>query len=845
MKERNILYRGVLARVMLVLMIGLIGKGISHDVSSLVYKDPDAPVEDRVEDLLSRMTLEEKVDMLSGINGFDSKPNERLGIPSIKMTDGPVGVRFGKSTAFPANVAMAASWDIDLVERIGQAIAREAKAKGYNMQLAPCVNIHRVPHGGRNFESFGEDPFLTSRMTVAYVNGIQSEKVIACTKHFACNNQEYKRSSIDTKVDKRTLHEIYLPAFKAAVQEAGCWSIMGAYNKVNGEYCCENNILLTEILKKQWSFRGFVVSDWNAVHSTVKTANAGMDIEMPSGKYFGKKLLEAVEQGVVYESTIDDKVRRILRAMFSMDFFDQSESDSATFNAPEHHNLALESAKAGIVLLKNEKNLLPLNKDKIKSIAVIGPNAAIARVGGGGSCLVNPPYSVSPLEGLKKKAGDSIQINYAKGSLMENDTQPIESAYLKPPAGNGDEQGLLAEYFNNIEFKGKPAIRRIDKQVNFRWIMLPPANGIQPDSYSIRWTGKLTPPKTGKYRLSVTSDDGSRLYFDGRLLINNWGNHADVTKTAIVEMEEGKSYNVKMEYFENKGFATAILGWQEISDNYLERAIDIAKKSDVAVLFVGLSDNYETEGRDREYLSLPPGQDELIATVAKANSKTIVVLNSGSPVLMNKWIDKIPALLQAWYPGQEGGNAVADILFGDFNPSGKLPMTFIKKWEDSPAYENYPGKNDVVNYAEGIFVGYRHFDKKQIEPLFPFGHGLSYTSFGYDSLQVTLKTITKGEKLEVSFVLENKGSREGAEVVQLYVSDEKSSVDRPPKELKSFKKVHLKPHEKQLVQFTLDQRALAYYDVDQKNWLAEPGKFQVLIGSSSKDIRLKGKFKLK
>lgn len=846
MKRRYPFYYGILTRFVLVFLICLGGNGISQDVSSPAYQNPQASVEERVEDLLSRMTIEEKIDMLSGIHHFDSKANVRLGIPAMKMTDGPVGVRWGNATAFPAGVAMAASWDPNLVEKIGQAIAREAKARGRNVQLAPCVNIHRVPHSGRNFESFGEDPFLASRIAVAYMNGIQSEKVISTIKHFACNNQEYRRGTIDMKVDERTLHEIYLPAFKAAVQEAGCWSVMGAYNKLNGDYCCENHNLLTEILKKRWGFQGFVMSDWNAVHSTVKTANAGIDLEMPSGKYLGRKdILKAVKQGKVNESTVNDKIRRILRAMFSMGFFDRVEADPGALDTPEHRQLALKAAQAGIVLLKNEGNLLPLDQNKIRSIAVIGPNAAFCRTGGGGSSFVSPFYSVSPLKGIQRKVEDKIEICYAAGTLMKNDFLPIESPYLKPPNGNSNEQGLLAEYFDNIEFKGDPVIRRIDKQVNFRWGTLAPANGIPPDSFSIRWTGKMISPETGKYILSVTSDDGTRLYLDDRLLIDSWGIHADLTKTAIVELEKGKSYNIKMEYFENAGRATAILGWMEISDNYLENAVEIAKKSDVAIVFVGLSDNFETEGQDRENLSLPSGQDELITAVVRVNSKTIVVLNSGAAVLMNEWIDKIPSILEAWYPGQEGGNAVADILFGDFNPCGKLPTTFIKNWEDSPAYKNYPGKNDVVNYNEGIFVGYRHFDKKQIEPLFPFGHGLSYTNFGYDDLQVTPKTIKQGDKLEVSFELENKGPREGAEVVQLYISDAKSSVDRPPKELKSFKKVHLKPQEKQLIHFTLDQSVLSYYDVDQKNWVAEPGMFQVLIGSSSKDIRLKGEFELK
>lgn len=835
----------------------LIGTVFSQGNSLPVYKNTQIPVEERIEDLLSRMSLEEKVDMLSG-TGFESKPNERLGIPSLNMTDGPVGVRWGKATAFPAGIAMAASWDTALVERIGQALARETKAKGRNVLLGPCVNIQRVPHAGRNFESFGEDPYLASRMAVSYVKGVQSEKVIATTKHLACNNQEYERGSIDTRVDERALREIYLPAFNAAVQEADCWAIMSAYNRLNGHYCSSNTALLTDILKNEWGFQGFTMSDWGAVHSTIPTLFAGLDIEMPEAKYLIKEdVLEAVKSGTVKESKIDDKIRRMLRAMFVMEFFDQparqgftggKEPDTGALDTPEHRKLALETAQESIVLMKNERNLLPLDIKKIKSIAVIGPNAAISRTGGGGSSRVIPFYSISPLEALRNKIGKDVKIYYSPGMFMEEDMPPIESAYLRPPEGEEETQGLLGEYFNNMEFKGEPIIRKIDRQINFQGGNDFP-KGIPADYFSVRWTGKLVPPKSAKYILSISSDDGSRLYLNGKLLLDNWGPHALQTKSATVELKKGKPVDIKVEFCEEAGEAAVILGWDIALDNVNPatetEAVKLAKKSDAAIVFAGLSNHIEGEGSDRKDLSLPSSQESLIKAIVKANKNTVVVLNSGSPILMNDWINQTPALLEVWYSGQEGGNAIVDVLFGQINPSGKLPMTFPKKWEDFPSYGNYPGEDGVVYYREGIFVGYRHFDKEDIEPLFPFGHGLSYTKFSYSDIKITPRKVSKEKNVEVSFNLKNSGLREGAEIVQLYLQDIESSVERPSKELKGFQKVYLKPGEEKRISLTIKSSDMKFFDICRKSWMAEAGKFKAMLGSSSRDIRIEGEFELK
>ncbi len=814
-------------------------------MSSLpIYKNSKSPIEKRVEDLLHRMTLEEKIDMLGG-TGFESKPNKRLGIPALNMTDGPISVRWGKATAFPASIAMAASWDPELVKRIGQALGRETKAKGRNVLLGPCINIQRVPHAGRNFEGFGEDPHLTSQITVSYIKGIQSEKVVATTKHFACNNQENDRFSIDTIVDERTLREIYLPAFKAAVQEGKSWAIMCAYNRLNGYHCSSHTALLTDILKNEWGFKGLVMSDWGAVHSTIPTLFSGLDIEMPKDLYLTReKVLEAVKRGLVKESKINDKVRRMLRTMFVMGFFDQKKPDLGALDTPEHRKLVLEASQESIVLLKNEKNILPLDIKKIKSIAVIGPNAEILRTGGGGSARGNPFYSVSPLEALQKKFGKTIRIKHSLGVFIEDEMLPIGSEYLRTTKGGKEEIGLSGEYFNNITLKGEPLIRRIDSHLDFHWDSWVPDN-MPKDNISIRWTGKLIPPRTAKYAFNMTSDDGARVYLNGEIILDNWDTTPLQAKPIVVELKKDKPLDIKVEFYKHFGETRIILRWKIIDKNIIKEAVKTAKESDIAIVFAGLSDRLESEGGDRNDLFLPRGQEKLIKEIVKANKKTIVVLNTGAPVLMSNWINQIPALIEVWYPGQEGGNAIADVLFGKVNPSGKLPITFLQKWEDSPAYGNYPGVDGVVHYKEGIFVGYRHFDKNNLEPLFPFGHGLSYTNFSYSDLKITPQKVKKDENVKVNFTIKNIGLREGAEVVQLYLKDIKSSVERPVKELKGFKKVNLEPNEKKLVSLILKPSDMKFFDVCRKDWVAEAGKFKVMIGSSSRDIRLEGEFELK
>jgi beta-glucosidase len=804
------------------------------------YKNPNLPLEERVEDLLARMTLQEKIDQLSGV-GFDTKENKRLGIPVLRMADGPVGVRHGKATAFPAAVGIAAAWNPELTQKIAAVIAKEAKSKGRNYLLGPCVNIHRHPLGGRNFESYGEDPFLAARMAVAFVKGIQGEHIPASIKHFACNNQEWERHRIDVQVDERALREIYLPAFKAAVKEADVWTVMAAYNVLRGEHCSENKYLLKDILKEEWGFTGFVVSDWGSTYSTAKAADAGLDLEMPFGKFFGDKLLKAVQKGEVSEAVIDDKIRRLMRVRFKAGMFEDRETpDDTVVQREEHKQLALEAAGESIVLLKNKNNVLPLEKSKIKTLAVLGPNAHTARTGGGGSSKVTPFYAVSPIEGLKKALGDDVKILYSHGTAMKGDIHPLSPGYMTPSNTSQGTEGLWGEYFAGTKPEGKPVLARCDKRIDFNWGYDSPHPKLHrvddKNTFSIRWTGYLLPPETGVYHLKLINNDGIRLYVNDKLLIDNWKQNRLKFNSGKIVLTAGKRYKVRIEYFFDGGISIVKFGWNIPGYDTIEEAAKLAKEADAAIVFAGLSNRFESESFDRIRMNLP-NQDKLIKAAAAANPNTIVVLETGSTILMNEWIDNVAAVIQAWYPGQEGGNAIADILLGNVNPSGKLPFSIMGKQEHSPAFKDYRDKETLkTNYAEGIFVGYRYLDKHKIEPLFPFGHGLSYTHFEYSDLKIEP---LEDDAVVVKVDIRNTGKRSGAEVVQVYVRDVESSLERPEKELKGFQKVVLEPGEKQTVQITLYRDAFSFYHPEKKQWMLEPGEFEILIGSSSKNIRLR------
>jgi len=808
------------------------------------YRNPKLPIKDRVEDLISKMTLEEKIGLLGG-TGFASKPIKRLGIPELTMTDGPLGVRWGESSAFAGGIGAAATWDTALVNMLGSAIGREVKAKGRDVILGPEVNIARLPMGGRNFECFGEDPYLESRLAVNYIKGVQKEGVAATVKHFAVNNQEYERMFVNVEVTPRALNEIYLPAFKASVTEADVLCIMAAYNKLNGTYCAENDYLLKKKLKDEWGFKGLAMSDWGAVHSSISTAKSALDLEMPTGKFLNDStLLGAVKNGEVSKQVINDKVRRILTVIFKLGLFDHPRKpEPQLLNSKQNQEVALEVASEGIVLLKNEDGILPLQKDKIKSIAVIGPNAVFARTGGGGSAHVTPIFSVDPLSALKTKLGSKVKINYALGVEFEGDAVPVDSKYLFAP--DGKSHGLLGEYFTNQDLKGSSAFTRTDKQIDFTWGSSSPKDGFPENHFSVRWTGYLQVPQSGNYNLNIISDDGCRFFVDGQQVVNDWTNHSAEGHAYKIALEANKKYKVRIEYYDNIGNAECVFSWSKTGTDLMKDAVNAAANSDAAVLFVGTSAQYETEGRDRDNLILPGNQDELINEVAKVNKNVIVVLTTGSPVLMDKWQGNVKGILETWFAGEEIGNAVADVLLGNFNPSGKLPITFPKRWEDCSAYKTYKVQDSVSDYTDGIFVGYRWFDKNNIVPLYPFGYGLSYTKFEFNNLNVN-ETSKDGKPVyKVTFDLKNTGKTAGAEVAQLYVSAIEPKIERAPKELKSFTRVQLNPGESKYVEMTIDKDAFAYYSTAKKGWAVDPGKYEIMIGNSSRDIRLKDTITLK
>jgi beta-glucosidase len=780
------------------------------------------------------MTLEEKIDMIGGIPNFTLRGVPRLAIPPLTMSDGPLGVHdFGPTTAYAAPVALAASWDVELARRVGESMGEDARSRGVHFILAPGMNIYRAPMCGRNFEYLGEDPYLASRMAVNLIEGIQSRHVIATAKHFMGNNQEYDRFNVSSDIDERTMREIYLPAFEAAVKEAHVGALMDSYNLVNGEHMTQNGYLNNEVVKREWEFSGIIMSDWDATHDGVAAANGGLDLEMPSGRFMNRAtLLPAVREGKVSEATIDDKIRRILRTSIEFGFYDHPQLDRAMPQYSQRgRELALQESREGTVLLKNEGHLLPLDRSKIKTIAVLGPNAYPAIVGGGGSSLTKPFNSVSNFEGISNYLGTSARVLYT----FDNPPLPQVFAATEFLTAPGGEPGLNGEYFDNEDFQGEAALRRADRHIDFDFGDGSFAEGHPVDHFAIRWNGYFVPPNTGDYKFYTNADDGVRLYVDDQRVIDDWNRHAATMDVYTAHLEGGKSYKIRLEYFEAVGSASIGFGVINANDAINEENKKLAAIADVVVLCLGFDSNSETEGADRSF-ALTGGQEELIRQIASVNKNIVIVLNAGGNVDMRVWLESVPAVLHQWYPGQEGGTALAQLLFGEYSPSGKLPASFEKRWEDNATYNSYypkPGEKRVA-YSEGVFVGYRHFDRSPVKPQFPFGFGLSYTTFAYSNLKIA----NAGDHITVDFDLRNTGSRDGAEVAQLYVGDGHAKVQRPVKELKAFARVNLKPGEVRHVSLTLNRRAFQYYDLAAKGWHADPGSFDIMIGSSSAKIEL-------
>ena len=809
------------------------------------YLDGKAPLDTRVEDLFSRLTPEEKLSLLGG-TGFATPAIPRLGVPAMNMIDAGGGARGGikategPATAFPAGVTMAATWDPALIARVGQAIAEETRNKGPGSQvlLGPAVNIHRSPLGGRDGEYLSEDPFLAARLAVGYIHGMQATGVAACVKHFACNNHEYDRFNMNVQVGERALREIYFPAFEAAVKEGKVWMVMSSYNKVNGTYASANRFLLTDVLKKGWGFDGMVTSDWGGVHETA-FVQAGNDLEMPDHKWSKPdKLQAALADGSVTQAAVDDAARRILRTVIRVGLLDHPPApDPQMVNSPAHRQLAYEVATEGIVLLKNKDALLPLDRQQIHSIAVIGEAARAMQYGARGSPKVEPLHATELVEGIREKAGGAVTVRYATGRRAG---EPLAGEVMTPAGGLGGH-GFRAEYFRNEALTGPPDLVRVEPEINVfdNGAIVP---GFPRDHYSARWTGQLTAPVTGRYTLVFRGDDGYRLFLDDRPVIDQWA-HPNGTASAEVDLEAGKSYDLRAEFFQAGGDVAAQLSWRLPGQAPYAAAIEAAKDCDVVVLCVS-TERQEAEGSDRPSMDLPDQQDELIRAVAAANPRTVVVINNGTPVTMQGWLDRVLGVLEAWLPGQEGGTALAAILFGDVNPSGKLPDTLAVKRGDYPDAPNFPGKHATVNYAEGIYVGYRHFDKENIEPLFAFGYGLSYTSFTYGNLRLSAAGFGPGDSLVAEVDVTNTGGRAGEETAQLYVHDLQPPVDRPVRELKGFAKVALAAGETKTVRLPLRARDLAYFDVAAHAWKAEAGNYEVEVGASSRDLRQRAALRL-
>ncbi len=827
-----------------------------------IFRDPQQPLERRVEDLLSQLTLEEKVSLLAGADMWHTVPIERLGVPSIKLSDGPNGARgeafSGSQTSacFPVGVALAATWNTDLIHQVGVALGLESHDKDAQVLLGPTVNIHRSPLAGRNFETYSEDPHLAARIAVAFIQGLQSENVGASIKHYVCNDSEFERMSISSDVPERALREIYLPPFEAAIREADPWTVMAAYNRINGTFACEHQRLLNEILKGEWGWQGVVVSDWGATKSTAASANGGLDLEMPGpARYYGDKLLEAVQAGEVSQETLDEHARRMLRLIIRSGRLERPEArPEQGIDRPETRAVARQAAREAMVLLKNEGQTLPLAPKGLRTLAVIGPNADRAVIHGGGSSQVNYHYAVSPLQGIRRRLGDAVEVRFAQGGIAYRQMPRLDPSWLAAPEG-GERGGFQISFYNSLEPEGAPVATQFQPRTEFIWMgSIDPA--VDESAFSARLEGTLLPPSSGTFTLGVSAMGLCRLYLDGKLLLDNWTSPrpgegmmgmGSAPITAEVTFTEGQPVAITIEYSRQNaplvgGLRIGLLPPQ--AEDPIGEAVAVARQADAAIVVVGTDSDWETEGQDRVNMYLPGAQDELIRAVAEVNPRTVVVVNAGSPIDMRAWIDHVPAVLQGWFAGQEWGNALADLLFGDAAPSGRLPLTFPKRLEDNPAYINYPGENGHVRYGEGIFVGYRYYDYKDVEPLFPFGHGLSYTEFRYDNLRLENDALAPGETLSFQVDVTNEGERTAQEVVQVYVHDAEARLSRPLQELKAFRKITLAPGETQTVSLVLEPRALQYYDDAQAAWVADPGDFELRVGRSSRDIRLWATFTL-
>ena len=836
------------------------------------YQNPALPAKDRAADLVSRMTLEEKVSQM----GYDAPAIERLSVPRHNWWNECLhGVgRAGGATVFPQAIGLAAAWNPDLMGRIATAISDEARAKHHEAvrrgirQIytgltfwTPNINIFRDPRWGRGQETYGEDPHLTARLAVAFIKGLQGEdprylKLVATAKHYAVHSgPEAGRHHFDVRVSHRDLWDTYLPAFEACVKEAGVVSVMGAYNRVNGEPACASPTLLQEILRQQWAFDGYVVSDCWAIkdiylhHQVVATAAEAAALAARHGCDLNcgdtyPALLEAVEKNLISEQEIDQAVTRLFEARIRLGVFDPPEQVPYTripfevVNSPAHQALALQAARQSMVLLKNEGNLLPLSKD-IGSIAVIGPNAddLAALLGNYNG---TPATAITPLDGIRQKLSPSTRIYYAPGCEIAPGVPPltvIPPACLRPDSPDAGVNGLTAAYFDKSDFRGDPARLQIDPTIDFIWKGVTPLTGAWGDHFAARWSGYLVPPVSGVYQLGVSGFSAYKFYLDDDLFLAYSDVHHPVLRRKEIELEGGRLYRLRIEYI-NHGIDPQIrLFWAVPGIDYVAQAIEAAKKAEVVVMAMGLSPNLEGEempvqvpgfaGGDRTDISLPGPQEALLKQIHALGKPVALALLNGSALAINWAAAHVPAIIEAWYPGQAGGQALADVLFGDYNPAGRLPVTFYQSVDDLPPFDDYRMAGHTYRYFEG-------------QPLFSFGYGLSYTTFAYNNLRLSSQTIDAAETLTVSVDVTNTGARSGDEVVQLYVRDVEASVARPLKDLKGFQRIGLEAGETKTVTFILAAHQLGFYNKNQAI-VVEPGEFEIMVGGSSDGIHLRGK----
>ena len=791
--------------------------------------------------LVDALTLEEQVSLLAGTDNWHTAELPRHGIPAMRVTDGPAGAR-GTTFTGPASVnvpsgtSLAATFDPALVERIGALLGREARAKGARVLLAPTVNLHRTPVGGRNFECQSEDPYLSARITVGYVNGVQSEGVAACVKHFVGNDTEHERMTIDNRIDERTMREMYLRPFEAAVCEADALSIMSAYNRINGPWAADSKELITDVLRGEWGFTGVVMSDWFGLHSTAEGIEAGLDLEMPGPtRDRGAKLVAAVESGAVDASLVRAAARRMLSFMDRLGAIaDGGPGPQTTRDVLEDRSLIRSAGASGMVLLRNEANALPLDSTSVRRVAVIGPNAAKGRIMGGGSAMVNPVHEVHPLGSLRARLGGAgVEVLDAVGCTIHR---------TFPPPRRDLVSAATIDYFASAEDMndGAPPLRSEDlPRFSLIWPE-DPSEGLTRELFACRVTFTFTPDVSGPWSFGLTSVGRARLSVDGELVADDelaapGGSFFGIGKAQFVasyELLAGRAVRVTVEYV-NDGVGLMrglIMGFNApVVDDLVAEAARLAATTDVSIVIVGTNDDWEAEGYDRSTIALPGRQDELISEVAKVSARTIVVVNAGSPVSM-PWVNEVDAVLFVWFPGQEFGDALTDVLLGDVDPGGRLPVTFPRRLEDSPAFEHHPGRNGVGRYLEGRLIGYRHYDTIGREPLFPFGHGLSYTDFSIDN--------ALADDAVVRATVTNAGDRSGVEVIQVYAHDPvgTGAPDDAVQHLVGFAKVELAPGESRSVEITLDPRWAMHWDVATHSWATRPGARELRVGRSSRRI---------